>query len=47
MLLMIAFVCFFLMFAAWLLVPNLDERAATSAAPESVPSGVSTLQTQV
>ncbi len=47
MLLMLAFACFFVMFAAWLLVPNVNEQAATKPAPESVTSGASTLQTQV
>jgi hypothetical protein len=47
MLLMLAFICFFAMFAAWLIVPNVDEKAVTNSAPEPTPSGTANLQTQV
>ncbi len=47
MLLMLAFVCFFVMFAAWLIVPNVDEKAVLRSTPEPAPASAAGLQTQV
>lgn len=47
MLLMIAFACFFVMFAAWLIVPNTDEIPVAKATLEPVTPATTKLQTQV
>jgi hypothetical protein len=47
MLLMLAFICFFAMFAAWLIVPNVDEKAVTNSVPEPAPPGTANLQAQI
>lgn len=47
MLLIIAFACFFAMFAAWLIVPNVEDRAVAKSDPEPVSAGTTNLQTQV
>ncbi len=47
MLLVLAFVCFFVLFAAWLMVPNAEEKTVLKSAPESAPTGAGNLQTQV
>ena len=46
MLLIIAFACFFVMFAAWLIVPNVEDKAVATSSPEPIPAGSPNLQTQ-
>jgi len=46
MLLVIAFACFFVMFAAWLIVPNVEDKAVAKTTQDQVPSGTANLQTQ-
>jgi len=38
MLLLIAFACFFVMFAVWVIVPNIDESRTATSAPEETPA---------
>lgn len=46
MLLMLAFICFFAMFAAWLIVPNVHEKSIVTSTPASTQTGAATLQVQ-
>lgn len=47
MLLLIAFACFFLLFAAWLIVPTVHGTVAAEPAREPAPQGTAKLSTQV
>lgn len=43
MLLLIAFACFFVMFAVWLIVPNVDEARGVKSAPVESPADTRTM----
>lgn len=42
MFLMIAFACFFVMFAVWLIVPNVDDKAIRKVPAETAPASPGT-----